>query len=159
MKKLILLGSTIALMSFTMLTDSRNAYALYDAKGKTTDYSALLTEAKKADIVAFIMKRLDFFKNVNIFATGTTGRHIEAAGCEVNKLKSGPLGGDAQIASLIVENKIDCVIFFIDPLSSHPHEVDVQMLLRICNVTDTPLATNYSTAKKLVYSFKSKNNI
>ncbi len=53
MKKLILLGSTIALMSFTMLTDSRNAYALYDAKGKTTDYSALLTEAKKADIVLF----------------------------------------------------------------------------------------------------------
>lgn len=53
MKKLILLVSTIALMSFTMVTDTRNAFALYDAKGKTTDYTALLSEAKKADIVLF----------------------------------------------------------------------------------------------------------
>jgi len=118
------------------------------------NFAVIAHDEKKADIVAFIMKRLDFFKNVNIYATGTTGKHIESAGCEVNKLKSGPLGGDAQIASLIVENKIDCVIFFIDPLSSHPHEVDVQMLLRICNVTDTPIATNYSTAKKLVHYFR-----
>jgi methylglyoxal synthase len=105
---------------------------------------------KKADMVAFIMKRLEFFKNVNIFATGTTGKHIEFAGCYVSKMKSGPMGGDAQIASMIVDGKIDYVIFFIDPLSSHPHEVDVQMLLRICNVTDTPIATNYSTAKMVV---------
>ena len=100
------------------------------------------------------MKRLDFFKEANIFATGTTGRHIEQAGLSVNKLKSGPLGGDAQIASLIVDEKIDCVIFFIDPLASHPHEVDVQMLLRLCNVHDTPIATNYSTASKLIKYFE-----
>ena len=53
MKKLILLGSTLALMSFTFVTDTRNAYALYDAKGKTTDYTALLTQAKQADIILF----------------------------------------------------------------------------------------------------------
>jgi methylglyoxal synthase len=118
------------------------------------NFAVIAHDEKKADMVAFIMKRLSFFKNVNIFATGTTGKHIEFAGCDVIKVKSGPLGGDAQIASMIVENKIDCVIFFIDPLSSHPHEVDVQMLLRICNVTDTPIATNYSTASKLVKSFE-----
>ena len=118
------------------------------------NFAVIAHDEKKADMVAFIMKRLDFFKNVNIFATGTTGRHIEFAGCQVNKLKSGPLGGDAQISAIIVENKIVCVIFFIDPLSSHPHEVDVQMLLRICNVTDTPIATNYSTASKLVRYFE-----
>jgi len=118
------------------------------------NFAVIAHDEKKADMVAFIMKRLSFFKNVNIFATGTTGKHIKFAGCDVIKVKSGPLGGDAQIASMIVENKIDCVIFFIDPLSSHPHEVDVQMLLRICNVTDTPIATNYSTASKLVKSFE-----
>jgi methylglyoxal synthase len=118
------------------------------------NFAVIAHDEKKVDMVAFIMKRLSFFKNVNIFATGTTGKHIEFAGCDVIKVKSGPLGGDAQIASMIVENKIDCVIFFIDPLSSHPHEVDVQMLLRICNVTDTPIATNYSTASKLVKSFE-----
>jgi methylglyoxal synthase len=120
------------------------------------NFAVIAHDEKKADIVAFIMKRLDFFKNVNIIATGTTGRHIEFAGCDVIKVKSGPLGGDAQIASMIVEKKIDCVIFLIDPLSSHPHEVDVQMLLRICNVTDTPIATNYSTASKLVKYFENE---
>jgi methylglyoxal synthase len=60
------------------------------------------------------------------------------------------MGGDAQIAAKIVDKDIDYVIFFIDPLSSHPHEVDVQMLLRICNVTDTPIATNYSTASMMI---------
>lgn len=114
------------------------------------NFAVIAHDNKKADMVAFIMKRLDFFKNVNIFATGTTGKHIEFAGCSVVKMKSGPMGGDAQIASMIVNNEIDYVIFFIDPLSSHPHEVDVQMLLRICNVTDTPIATNYSTAKMIV---------
>ena len=110
-------------------------------------------DGKKADMVAFVMKRLEFFKQVEVIATGTTGKHIEHAGLKVQCLKSGPLGGDAQIASMIVDNKIDCVIFFIDPLSAHPHEVDVQMLVRICNVTDTPIACNYSTASMLVEYF------
>jgi methylglyoxal synthase len=110
---------------------------------------------KKADMVAFIMKRLEFFKRkANIYATGTTGKHIEFAGVKVNRLESGPMGGDAQIAAKIVDKEIDYVIFFIDPLSSHAHEVDVQMLLRLCNVHDTPIATNYSTASKLIKYFE-----
>ena len=110
---------------------------------------------KKADMVAFIMKRLEFFKhNVHILATGTTGKHIEFAGLNVERFLSGPMGGDAQIASKIVTKEIDCVIFFMDPLSSHPHEVDVQMLLRLCNVHDTPIATNYATASKLIKYFE-----
>jgi methylglyoxal synthase len=109
---------------------------------------------KKADMVAFIMKRLDFFSEVQIVATGTTGQHIEHAGLDVDLKKSGPKGGDAQIASEIVENKIHGVLFFIDPLISHAHEVDVQMLLRLCNVYNIPIATNYATAKLLVKSIK-----
>ena len=107
---------------------------------------------KKADMVAFVMKRLDFFKRsgTKIYATGTTGKHIQHAGLVVECLKSGPYGGDAQIASLLVDGKIDIVLFFIDPLFSHPHEVDIHMLMRLCNVYDIPLATNYSTAKMLV---------
>lgn len=111
---------------------------------------------KKADMVAFIMKRMDFFKREDIFlyATGTTGKHIENAGLHVNRLLSGPMGGDAQIASMLVVGKIDAVLFFIDPLNSHPHEVDVQMLTRLCNVHDVPLATNYSSAKCIVSYLK-----
>lgn len=115
-------------------------------------------DGKKADMVAFIMKRLNFFKNVNIIATGTTGKHITHAGLEVNCLKSGPLGGDAQIASMVSDDQIDGVIFFIDPLDVHPHQVDVNMLLRICNVYNTPLATNYSTASLMIEGFKAREN-
>ena len=100
-------------------------------------------------MVSFIMHNKELFnsKKVKLYATGTTGLHIEQAGLKVHKLKSGPIGGDAQIASRIVEGKIQYVIFFVDPLGLHPHEVDVHMLLRLCNVYDIPLATNKSTAK------------
>lgn len=113
---------------------------------------------KKADMVAFVMKNLDFFKSddITIFATGTTGKHIEEAGLDVECLKSGPMGGDAQIASLLVESKIDMVLFFIDPLYSHPHEVDINMLLRLCNVYNIPLASNHSTAKLLIKGIKNE---
>ena len=107
---------------------------------------------KKGDMVAFVMKRLTFFKraDVELVATGTTGKHIEHAGLEVDLVFSGPQGGDAQIASQLVEGRVDMVLFFIDPLSAHPHEVDVHMLMRLCNVWDIPLATNYSTASRLI---------
>ena len=115
---------------------------------------------KTADMVAFVMKRLDFFHrdDVELVATGTTGQHILHAGLIVERLNSGPLGGDAQIASLLVEGKLDMVLFFIDPLHSHPHEVDIHMLLRLCNVYDIPLATNYSTASKLIQSIETNPN-
>ena len=121
---------------------------------KNTRIAVIAHDGKKADMVAFIMKRLDFFREVDVMATGTTGKHIEHAGLDVNCLKSGPLGGDAQIASLISDGKIDAVVFFIDPLGLHPHQVDVNMLLRICNVYNIPLATNYSTASLLISGLK-----
>jgi methylglyoxal synthase len=121
---------------------------------KHTTIALIAHDGKKADMVAFVMKRLDFFKTVNIIATGTTGAHVEHAGLDVTKMKSGPLGGDAQIATLITEGKIDSVIFFIDPLEVHPHQVDVNMLLRICNVYDIPLATNHNTAKLIISGLK-----
>jgi methylglyoxal synthase len=73
-------------------------------------------------------------------------------------LKSGPLGGDAQIASLIADGQVDGVIFFIDPLDVHPHQVDVHMLLRICNVYNIPLATNYKTAVYVINGLETKLN-
>jgi methylglyoxal synthase len=111
-------------------------------------------DGKKADMVAFVMKRLDFFKKVDIVATGTTGKHITHAGLEVNCLKSGPMGGDAQIASMVSDGEIAAVVFFVDPLDVHPHQVDVSMLLRICNVYNIPLATNYSTASLMIDGLK-----
>lgn len=103
-------------------------------------------DGKKAEMVSFIMKNRDYLEGVQLFATGTTGSHIESAGFDVEKLLSGPVGGDAQIAALLAVGEIDVVIFFRDPLDKHPHEPDVQMLMRLCDVHNIPLATNPATA-------------
>lgn len=105
-------------------------------------------DGKKADMVHFLsgFREELLKKDISLVATGTTGTHIEKAGFQVDKLLSGPLGGDAQIAALAAEKKLDLVIFFRDPLDKHPHEPDVQMLMRICDVHNIPLATNPATA-------------
>ena len=113
---------------------------------------------KKADMVNFVTKRLDFFNkdNVKIVATGTTGSKIKEAGItKVKSLHSGPIGGDAEIAALVVQKKIDAVIFFRDPLGKHPHDPDISMLLRLCDVHNIALATNYKTADIIIDNFSS----
>ena len=114
---------------------------------------------KKADMVAFVSKRLPFFnrEDITIVTTGTTGKHCKHAGIKnLETVQSGPLGGDAQIAAMAVEGKIDLVIFFRDPLDKHPHDVDISMLMRLCDVHNIPLATNYKTASYLVKYLKTK---
>ena len=116
-------------------------------------------DGKKAEMVAFVMKRLDFFNrvDVDIIATGTTGTMIQHAGVDkVVKLNSGPMGGDAQIGGLVSEGQMDAVIFFRDPLGKHPHEPDIQMLMRLCDVYGVPLATNYRTAKYIIHYLEEK---
>ncbi|MEZ4985274.1 MAG: methylglyoxal synthase [Saprospiraceae bacterium] len=101
-------------------------------------------DGKKAEMVAFIRDHFEVLqqRKVTLIATGTTGLHLERAGLEVERMESGPMGGDAQIASRMVEKQVDMVIFFRDPLGKHPHEVDVNMLMRLCDVHNIPLATN-----------------
>jgi len=105
-------------------------------------------DGKKADMVAFIKDHVDVLqqKSITLIATGTTGSHLERAGLDVERMESGPYGGDAQIASRLVEKQVDMVIFFRDPLGKHPHEVDVNMLMRLCDVHNIPLATNAAAA-------------
>ena len=108
---------------------------------------------KKADMVAFVSKRLDFFNrnDVSIIATGTTGSHVRHAGIRnVECVASGPMGGDAEIAAMVTRNEVDLVIFMRDPLGKHAHDVDISMLMRICDVHNCPLATNYRTASLLI---------
>ena len=109
-------------------------------------------DGKKADMVQFLNKNkaLLLKDNLKIIATGTTGSKAEAAGFKVKKMLSGPLGGDAQIAARVAEGKTKMVLFFKDPNSSHAHEVDINMLIRICDVHNVPLATNEATAQLLL---------
>lgn len=115
-------------------------------------------DGKKPEMVAFLNRHLNFLHlaNVEIIATGTTGRHAQEAGLEVKRLLSGPIGGDAQIAALVAEEQIEMVFFFRDPLDKHPHEPDVQMLMRVCDVHNVPLATNPACAELMLRGYIDK---
>ncbi|MDH5607873.1 MAG: methylglyoxal synthase [Cyclobacteriaceae bacterium] len=103
-------------------------------------------DGKKAEMVAFLLKYKSHLSKIELVATGTTGSHAEKAGLNVQCLLSGPVGGDAQIAAMAAEKKLAAVIFFRDPMGKHPHEPDVQMLMRLCDVHNIPIATNPATA-------------
>jgi methylglyoxal synthase len=108
-------------------------------------------DRKKDDIVEFAQKHASVLARYRLIATGTTGGRINAAtGLEVERMQSGPLGGDAQIATQVVAGEAIAVIFLIDPLFAQPHEPDIQALLRICNVHNVPLATNLATAEAIL---------
>lgn len=103
-------------------------------------------DGKKPEMVSFVIANRDYLRTAKIYATGTTGSHIKREDIEVEVLLSGPRGGDAQIGALVATGQIDVVIFFRDPLDKHPHEPDVQMLMRLCDVHNIPLATNPKAA-------------
>lgn len=104
-------------------------------------------DKKKIDMISLSIKYKDVLGKHEVYATGTTGKLVkDATGIKINCLKSGPLGGDQQIGSMIADYQLDVVIFLRDPLTSQAHEPDISALLRLCDVTNTPLATNMSSA-------------
>lgn len=107
-------------------------------------------DGKKADMIAFANEHIEFLKKAHIVATGTTGSLIQQTGLEVELKLSGPKGGDAQIAAMAAEGKIAGIIFFRDPLGKHPHEPDIQMLMRISDLYNVPLATNPATGSLII---------
>lgn len=109
-------------------------------------------DGKKAEMVQFLNEHKEILdqKGIQLVSTGTTGSKAEKAGFNVIKYLSGPYGGDAQIASRVAEGKCNMVLFFRDPHAKHPHEPDIFMLMRLCDVHDVPLATNPATAELLI---------
>lgn len=106
---------------------------------------------KKDDMIGFVLRHREVLERYSLVATGTTGKLIqERTGLKVTRMLSGPLGGDAQIAAMVAVGEVAAVFFFIDPLGAHPHDPDINSLLRICNVHDVPLATNAATASFII---------
>lgn len=117
----------------------------------TTTLALVAHDSKKDDLVGLAKRYVDKLKNTTLVATGTTGGLVEdMTGLRVHRMKSGPLGGDAQIAAWVVEGKVDAMIFLVDPLYAHPHEPDIRTLLRVCELKNIPFATNVATAKLLL---------
>lgn len=112
-------------------------------------------DSKKNEMVNFVIAYKHIFEKHDIYATGTTGTRIMMESkVAVNRMKSGPLGGDQQIGSMVASNEIDLVIFLRDPLVAQPHEPDIIALLRLCDVQCIPLATNIATAELLIKSME-----
>ncbi len=110
-------------------------------------------DAKKKEILEWCKHNEIFLSEMELCATGTTGKLIsENTKLHIKKYASGPLGGDQQIGSLIVDGKIDMLIFFWDPLSSQPHDVDVKALLRLAVLNNVLIACNRKTADYLITS-------
>lgn len=120
---------------------------------KQKSIALIAHDNKKAEIIDWCLANKKILEHHFLCGTGTTAKMIaDRTGLPIRGYNSGPLGGDQQIGSRIVEGKIDLVIFFSDPLAAQPHDPDVKALLRIAQVYDIPIANNRATADFLITS-------
>lgn len=108
---------------------------------------------KKHDLLAWARFNRELLAKHELFSTAATGKMLEQElGLQMNKLRSGPLGGDQQIGAKITEGDLDFLIFFWDPLESQPHDSDIRALLRIAVVWNVPVACNRASADFIITS-------
>lgn len=122
---------------------------------------ALIAHDKKKDkMIDLAIKYKDVLANHELYATGTTGTLVMGeTSLKITRMKSGPLGGDQQIGSMVAEGKLDLIIFLRDPLTSQPHEPDVSALLRLCDVQSIPLATNVKSAEIILKHLQKEGSL
>jgi len=111
-------------------------------------------DAKKTELLKWAKYNKDILKDHTLYATGTTGSLIndECPSLKVSLLKSGPLGGDQQVGAMITDGKIDLLVFFTDPMTTQPHDVDVKALTRLSVLYNLPMASNKATADYMITS-------
>lgn len=113
---------------------------------------------RKADMVDWATYNSEFLSHHHLVCTGTTGSLIKEAlnnkGVypKISCMNSGPMGGDAEIAAMVVRKEIDLAVFLIDDLNPQPHEADIMMLLRQCRVHNVPIACNRFSADLMITS-------
>lgn len=108
-------------------------------------------DQKKDDMVALATEFAPLLRQHSLMATGTTGSRLQTdVGLSVERLLSGPLGGDLQIGARLAVGEVDAVIFLRDPMTAQPHEPDINALVRACDVHNVPCATNVATAPVLL---------
>lgn len=116
-----------------------------------TRVALIAHDEQKPDLIEFARQHADVLCGFDLVATGTTGKRLnEETDLDVERKGSGPLGGDLQIGAEVADDRLDAIIFLRDPLTAQPHEPDISALLRICDVHDTPLATNRASAEFVV---------
>jgi methylglyoxal synthase len=118
---------------------------------KPLQVALIAHDGKKPAMIEFAREFKDFLMTCTLCATGTTGQRLQQeVGLTVERLLSGPMGGDLQIGARIAQNAIDLVIFLRDPMTAQPHEPDINALVRACDVHNIPCATNVASARLLL---------
>ncbi len=108
-------------------------------------------DERKKDLISWAENSIKTLEYHELYATGTTGTLLkDACGFEITCLKSGPLGGDQQLGAMIANEQLDIIIFFWDPMSAQPHDVDVKALLRMSLLYNVPTACNLATADFMI---------
>lgn len=131
----------------------RKASACGQAKlEKPLTIALVAHDARKSEMVEWVGKHIELFQQSSVFSTGTTGGLLleNYSNLSVVALKSGPLGGDKQLVAMICEGALDALIFFVDPLSPMPHDVDIKAQTRLAAVYDLPMAYSATTANLIV---------
>jgi methylglyoxal synthase len=116
-----------------------------------TRLALIAHDEEKPTMIEFVSENEAVLSTFDLVATGTTGQRImDETDLDVERKQSGPLGGDTQIGSEVVNGEMDAIIFFRDPLTAQPHEPDISALLRICDVHDVPMATTRTAATHIL---------
>ncbi|MBW2566460.1 MAG: methylglyoxal synthase [Deltaproteobacteria bacterium] len=110
-------------------------------------------DQRKEDLLSWVKYNTERLSEHELYATGTTGKTVsDKCSLDVHRLKSGPLGGDQQLGAMIANSELDVLIFFWDPMTSQPHDVDVKALLRMSVLYNIPVACNRSSADFIISS-------
>lgn len=123
-----------------------------------TRLALIAHDEKKPQMISFARDHEDYLAEFDLVATGTTGKRLnEETALTVERVESGPLGGDMMIGSEIAQEKLAGVVFLRDVMTAQPHEPDISALLRICDVHNIPLATNPASADHLIRGLAEEN--
>lgn len=125
-----------------------------------TKVALIAHDRRKPEMIALCRDYKEMLAQEELVATkGTGGLIEELTGLHVTRVNSGEKGGDLQIGSMIASDQIKAVVFLRDPLTAHPHEPDINAVLKICDINDVPLATNISTARLVLARLKDLQDI
>jgi methylglyoxal synthase len=122
--------------------------AAFEQPARLMRLALIAHDGKKDAMIALAAEFLPLLRRCTLMATGTTGARLaEAHGLTLERMLSGPWGGDLQIGARLAVGEVDAVIFLRDPMTPQPHEPDINALVRACDVHDVPCATNLSSAR------------